>query len=201
MRKAIFLDRDGVINIFPGEGLYVQSWNDFRFMPEIQENIQRLRAAGFFLVMASNQAGVGRGIMTRATLDEIHTNMQTGLGESKLDALRFCPHHPDEGCPCRKPSPWMLQDAAKEFDIDLAASFMIGDSGRDIEMGRLAGCRTILCREKGREWPQHLQSFCPGEGVGNCRFGLRPAERDIGRERPFVSSVVGISCKGGDLPC
>ena len=147
MRKAVFLDRDGVINVFPGDGEYVKSWAEFKFMPDIRENIQRLRSAGFFIVMASNQAGVGRGIMTRAALDEIHTHMQSGLGESKMDALRFCTHHPDDKCPCRKPSPWMLHDAAKEFALDLPRSFMIGDSGRDMEMGRSAGCTTILCRE------------------------------------------------------
>jgi D-glycero-D-manno-heptose 1,7-bisphosphate phosphatase len=145
-RPAVFLDRDGVINVFPGAGKYVLSWSEFRFMPEVRENLARLRKAGFFLTLITSQSGVGRGLMTQVALDEIHAKMQEALGTERFDAICFCPHRPDEGCPCRKPSPWMIQQAAQEHGLDLARSFVIGDTSRDIVMGRAAGCRTVLCR-------------------------------------------------------
>jgi histidinol-phosphate phosphatase family protein len=146
LRPAVFLDRDGVINVFPGPGKYVLEWSQFAFMPQVRENLARLRKAGFALVLVTSQSGVGRALMTQATLDEIHTKMQEGLGTERLDAIYFCPHHPDDGCACRKPSPWMIQQAAREHGLDLQRSFVVGDTSRDIVMGRAAGCRTILCR-------------------------------------------------------
>lgn len=146
-RKAVFLDRDGVVNVFPGPGKFVLNWAAFEFMPEVQPQLKRLREAGFFLVLVTNQSGVGRGLMTLDDLHEIHVNMQAELGAHGLDAIYFCPHHPDAGCTCRKPSPEMILRAAAEHGLELAASFLVGDSGRDIEMGRAAGVRTTLCRE------------------------------------------------------
>lgn len=146
LRPAVFLDRDGVINVFPGAGKYVLEWSQFAFMPQVRENLARLRKAGFALVLVTSQSGVGRGLMTQATLDEIHARMQEGLGSERLDAVYFCPHRPDDGCPCRKPSPWMIEQATKEHGLDLTHSFVIGDTSRDIVMGRAAGCRTVLCR-------------------------------------------------------
>lgn len=147
LRKAVFLDRDGVINIFPGTDQYVLHWSAFRFMPGVQNQISRLREAGYFLALITNQSGVGRGFMTLGALLEIHANMQSELGANRLDAIYYCPHHPDDGCKCRKPSPEMILAACREHGLDPRASFMIGDSGRDIHMGRDAGCRTVLCRE------------------------------------------------------
>lgn len=147
LRKAVFLDRDGVINVFPGPGKFVLKWDEFIFMPQVQENLQRLRARGFFLALVTNQSGVGRGLMELGTLHEIHERMQKELNHARLDAIYYCPHHPDEGCECRKPSVFMLSRAAEEHALDLKRSFLVGDSGRDIEMGRAAGCRTALCRE------------------------------------------------------
>ncbi|HLX65217.1 MAG TPA: HAD family hydrolase [Planctomycetota bacterium] len=148
MKKAIFLDRDGVVNQFPGADRFVLSWSEFQFIPGIRENLRRLRDAGYFLSLATNQSGVGRGLMTLDALHEIHANMQRELGVDALDAIYFCPHHPDERCVCRKPSPEMILRACSEHGLDPRQSVMIGDSGRDIEMGAAAGCRTILCREK-----------------------------------------------------
>jgi histidinol-phosphate phosphatase family protein len=146
VKKAIFLDRDGIVNIFPGEDKFVLSWSAFCFMPELRDNLKRLRAHGYFLSLATNQSGVGRGLMTLETLNEIHANMQAELGTEAIDAIYFCPHHPDDGCACRKPSPRMILQSCAENGIDPRQSFMIGDSGRDIEMGTAAGCKTILCR-------------------------------------------------------
>ncbi|MCZ7645171.1 MAG: HAD family hydrolase [Planctomycetota bacterium] len=145
-RKAVFLDRDGVVNVFPGPGRFVRSWAEFRFMPEVRAGLSRLRAAGFALVLITNQSGVGRGLMSLEDLHEIHRRMQDELGTERLDAIYYCPHHPDDGCACRKPSPAMIRQAVAEHGLDLAASFLVGDSGRDIEMGRAVGLRTTLCR-------------------------------------------------------
>lgn len=146
MRKAIFLDRDGVVNIFPGPGKFVLSWDLFRFMPGIHEQLGRLRADNFFLALVTNQSGVGRGLMPLEALHHIHSQMQVALGQNALDAIYYCEHHPDEGCGCRKPSPELILRACAEHRLDPKTSIVIGDSGRDIEMGRNAGCKTILCR-------------------------------------------------------
>jgi histidinol-phosphate phosphatase family protein len=147
VRRAVFLDRDGVINVFPGPGEFVRSWDRFSFMPSVREQLRRLRASGFLLVLITNQSGVGRGLMSLDDLRHIHSNMQKKLGGEALDAIYYCPHHPEDGCACRKPSPDMIQRACADLCIDARQSFMVGDSGRDIEMGRAAGCRSILCRE------------------------------------------------------
>lgn len=148
MRRAVFLDRDGVINVFRGPGEHLTSWEQFAFMPDVRPQLRRLRDAGFFLALITNQSGVGRRLMTLAALNEIHAKMQTALETEALDAIYFCFHHPDEACACRKPSPAMIRRACAEHGLDCKSSVVIGDSGRDIEMGRAAGCRTILCREK-----------------------------------------------------
>ncbi|MEI6232284.1 MAG: HAD family hydrolase [Planctomycetota bacterium] len=147
MKNAIFLDRDGIVNVYPGEDKFVLSWDEFHFMPGIHTDLKRLRANGWFLSLATNQSGVGRGLMSLETLHEIHTNMQAGLGSEAVDAIYFCPHHPDAGCVCRKPSPHLILQSCADHDIDPHQSVMIGDSNRDIEMGRAAGCRTILCKQ------------------------------------------------------
>ena len=146
-RRAVFLDRDGVINVSPGEGRFVLKWADFRFADGVEEALKKLKEAGFLLVVVTNQSGVGRGLMTEADLMEINIRMAdrlAGRGAS-LDGVYYCPHHPDAGCNCRKPQPTLLFRAAADFGIDLASSWMVGDSARDIEMGRSAGCRTVLC--------------------------------------------------------
>lgn len=147
LRPAVFLDRDGVVNVFPGPGKFVLSWDEFAFMPGVAEQIRRLREASYFLALITNQSGVGRGLMVLEDLHEIHAKMQTALGNDAVDAIYYCPHHPEAGCACRKPSPEMILRACEEHGLDAAASVVIGDSGRDMEMGRAAGCRTILCRE------------------------------------------------------
>ena len=147
LRPAIFLDRDGVINVFPGPGEFVLSWEGFTFMPGVGRQLRRLRGAGFFLALITNQSGVGRGLMPLSALLDIHARMQAGLGGDALDAIYYCPHHPEDGCACRKPAPGMILRACAEHGLDPRASVVVGDSGRDIEMGRAAGCRTILCRQ------------------------------------------------------
>lgn len=148
LRKAIFLDRDGIINECPGAEQFVLSWDRFHFMPGVREQLRRLRDADFFLSLATSQSGVGRGLMTLADLQNVHNQMQAELGSEALDAIYFCAHHPDAGCTCRKPSPQMILNACAEYNLDPKRSVMIGDQPRDIAMGTAAGCRTVLCRAK-----------------------------------------------------
>ncbi|HEY3323473.1 MAG TPA: HAD family hydrolase [Planctomycetota bacterium] len=147
LRRAVFLDRDGVVNVWPGPESFVLKWELFSFMPDVSAQLLRLRKAGLFLALITNQSCVGRGLMSLEELQKIHARMQAELGAAALDGIYYCPHAPDAGCSCRKPSPEMILRACEEHGLSAQESFMVGDSGRDIEMGRAAGCHTILCRE------------------------------------------------------
>lgn len=145
LRPAVFLDRDGVVNVSPGVGRFVLRWQDFRFAPGVPAQLRRLRRAGFFLAVVTNQSCVGRGLLASEALEDLHRRMQAALGKSAFDAIYCCPHHPQAGCACRKPSPALILRACAEHGLDAGASFMLGDQARDIEMGRAAGCRTVFC--------------------------------------------------------
>ncbi len=153
-RKAIFLDRDGTINRYAG---FVKSPEDFELLPDIPEAIRLINMSGYLAIVVSNQPVIARGEVTEDELVEIHNKMETLLGNdgAYLDAIYYCPHHPDSGfdgeipelkikCKCRKPEPGMLIRAAEDFDIDLESSWIIGDSWRDIKAGKAAGCKTVL---------------------------------------------------------
>lgn len=140
-RPAFFFDRDGVVNVSPGAG-YVLRWEDFHFSEGVIEALAWLRARDFVLVLVTNQQGVGKGLMTQATLDDIHRRMQAELAGhgAQFDAIYACTClKSDPGCLCHKPSPAMAVCAAMEHDLDLARSWMIGDHDRDIEMAGSAG--------------------------------------------------------------
>ena len=149
-RRAVFLDRDGTINI---EKEYLHKVEDFEFIPRAPEAIKLLKDAGFLVVVVSNQSGVARGYFDEHAVDQLHRHLQAQLAEydTSIDAFYFCPHHPDEGagdfnidCECRKGNPGMLLQAAREHGIDLRRSFMVGDKLADVEAGWRAGCRPIL---------------------------------------------------------
>ncbi|MDP6778057.1 MAG: D-glycero-beta-D-manno-heptose 1,7-bisphosphate 7-phosphatase [Candidatus Latescibacteria bacterium] len=151
-RPAVFLDRDGTIN---EEVDYLTRVEDMRLLPGAAEAIARLREAGFTVVVVTNQSAVARGMMAEAQLVEIHEEMrrQLAAGDAEVDAICYCPHHPDHGeppyrqdCSCRKPKPGLLHRAAEELGIDLSRSVMIGDKTIDLETGWNAGCRSILVR-------------------------------------------------------
>lgn len=144
--RAIFLDRDGVINKYPGDKLYVTSVKKFYFLPGAKEAIARLSKHGFKIFVASNQAGVGRGIYAKRTLMAI-TQKMTGeieKAKGKIDRVYYCTHRKDAGCPCRKPKPGLLKNAAKEFKFNLKRACFIGDTIRDVITAKRAGCKSIL---------------------------------------------------------
>jgi histidinol-phosphate phosphatase family protein len=153
MKKAVFLDRDGVINRKAAEGEYVTRWADFMILPGVAEGIRLLRDDGFQVIVATNQRCVAKGLLSAAGLDEIHENMRLELAKANaaVDAVYCCPHDIVPPCSCRKPAPGMLLRAAEEHGIELHESWMIGDSPTDIKAGILAGCKTVLVAEHPRE--------------------------------------------------
>jgi len=145
-RRAVFLDRDGVINrAITRDGLPFppMSLSDFEILPGVPEACAKLKAAGFLLVVATNQPDVGRGIVPRELVEAMHAKMQKFIS---LDGIEIC-FHPGRGasdCECRKPKPGMLLRVAAELKIDLAQSWMVGDRWRDVDCGHAAGCRTVF---------------------------------------------------------
>jgi len=147
--KAAFLDRDGVINRKAPEGKYVTRWEEMIFLPGVALAILTLRRAGFRIIVISNQRCVAKGLLTADDLDVLHRRMcETLAAEGAIiDAAYYCPHETHTQCTCRKPAPGLLLEAAANHQIDLKASWMIGDSGSDIEAGRGAGCKTALLQD------------------------------------------------------
>jgi D-glycero-D-manno-heptose 1,7-bisphosphate phosphatase len=143
-RRAVFLDRDGVINqavVVDGRPFSPQSLGELRLLPGVPEACARLKAAGFLLIVATNQPDIANRKTIRAGVDALNQALKEQL---PLDDVFVCPHNDQDNCACRKPKPGMLIDAAARWDIDLAASFMVGDRWRDVDAGRAAGCRTVF---------------------------------------------------------
>lgn len=152
MRAAVFLDRDGTLI---EEVHYLSRVEDLRILPGVPEALQALQDAGFALVLLTNQAGIARGFLSEETLHELHAILIERLAARgvRLDALHYCPHHPDHGppryrmvCRCRKPATGMLEAATARLGLDLPASWAVGDKLSDLEGPLKMGCRAILVR-------------------------------------------------------
>ncbi len=146
MRPAIFLDRDGVL--IENRDHYVRSWDDVAFFAHTFEAMRRAAAWPHAFVVVSNQAGVGKGLIDNAEAEAINLRVAATVVEQggRIDRAYFCPHRADAGCDCRKPRPGMLLRAARELDLDLARSWMIGDNVTDMQAGSAAGTRCMLVR-------------------------------------------------------
>jgi D-glycero-D-manno-heptose 1,7-bisphosphate phosphatase len=142
----VFLDRDGTLNARPRPHEYVTTVTGFTWLPGAVEGVARLARAGYVLTVVSNQRGVARGLVTRATLHAIEERIQTDLMAHgcAIQCFRYCFHDGAERCRCRKPAPGMILDLAREFDLELSTSWVIGDTESDIQAGIAAGCRTAL---------------------------------------------------------
>jgi len=144
--KTIFLDRDGVINKYPGDRLYVTSLKKFRFLPRAKQAIVMLSRAGFKIFVASNQAGVGKGTYGQRTLDTITAKMLDKIEQAggRITKVYYCTHPKEAGCSCRKPKPGLLKKAGREFKINLRKSYFVGDTIRDVLTAHAVGAKSIL---------------------------------------------------------
>lgn len=144
MARAVFLDRDGVINQKAPEGEYITRWEDFHILPGVVEAIALLNRADFRVIVVTNQRCIAKGLISPVELQRLHQRMTDRLSRAgaKLEAVYYCPHELEPVCRCRKPAAGMLLDAARDHDIELAESWMIGDSDIDIKTGKNAGCKT-----------------------------------------------------------
>lgn len=144
---AVFLDRDGTINV---EKNYLYRIEDWEWIPGAQDSIKMLRETGYLVVVISNQAGIARGLYSTGDVDLLHAHVQQELAMhgTCIDSFYYCPHHPDldDLCTCRKPAPGMLLQAAKDLNIDLSASWMIGDKAIDVFAGHAAGAKSMLVK-------------------------------------------------------
>ena len=160
-QKAIFLDRDGTINKYVG---FLRNIDDFELIEGVSEAIKQINQSGYLAIVVTNQPVIARGEVSWDELNEVHKKMETLLGKdgAYIDGLYICPHHPDKGfdgerpeykfdCDCRKPKPGLLLQAAKDYNIDLSQSYMIGDSERDVEAGKAAGCKDSILIETNKD--------------------------------------------------
>lgn len=147
--NTVFLDRDGVINADSPD--YITSWAVFHFLPRSLEAIARLTRAGIRVIVITNQSAVGRGMLTRTTLESMHRRLNEAVAEAggRITDVFYCPHRPDEDCGCRKPKPGMILAARDRYGIDLAHAVMVGDSARDIQAGKAAGCGWTVLVQAG----------------------------------------------------
>jgi len=149
MLKIVFLDRDGVINKYPGDKNYVTSAKNFRFLPGVKIALKLLSDAGFMIFIVSNQAGVGKGVYSQKALDEITSKMIFGLVKDgvNISGVYYCIHKPDDHCACRKPNIGLIKKALRDFmikDSNLRNKYFIGDSQIDIKTAKRAGLKSVL---------------------------------------------------------
>ena len=149
-RKIIFLDRDGTINVRPPQAHYIETVEDFQWLPDAKQAIKCLNDNGYEIVLISNQPGIARGNLTEKNLHEIHTRMNNELQEigGNIQYVYYCPHNWDEGCDCRKPKPGMFFQAQKDLSLDLTKCWMLGDDERDMHAGGDAGCKCMYITEQ-----------------------------------------------------
>ena len=142
--KAVFIDRDGVINIDRAD--YVKSVDELRIFDYVGKAIKKLNELGYLVFVISNQQGVAKGLIPHQTLLEMQKNIEKNIeaANAKITEFKYCLHLVEDNCTCRKPKPGMILEAAEKYNIDLSKSYFIGDSPKDITAGKTAGCKTIL---------------------------------------------------------
>ncbi len=142
-RAAVFVDRDGTLN---PDVEYLSSPDAFAWFPRVPEAVSRLNRSGLKVILVTNQSGIARGYFSLGDVTAIHEKLQSGLAQAGawLDDVLLCPHHPDDGCRCRKPRPGMIEQASARHAIDVSNSYVVGDQSRDVELARRVGAKGIL---------------------------------------------------------
>lgn len=168
-QRAVFLDRDGTINKYIG---FLRNVDEFELLDGVCEAIKKINQSGYLAIVVTNQPVIARGEVSYEELQEIHNKMETLLGNegAYVDAIYYCPHHPHKGyegevpelkidCECRKPKPGMLLQAAKDYNIDLSQSWMVGDSDNDVQAGKAAGCKTALVEDGNKNLLDFVNTY------------------------------------------
>jgi D-glycero-D-manno-heptose 1,7-bisphosphate phosphatase len=172
-RRAVFLDRDGVL-VIPefrdGRSFAPRSLADFKIYPDAADCLRHLKAAGFALIVVTNQPDVGNGVVAQGVVEEMHRRVAAAL---PVDDIEVCYHRQDEQCVCRKPKPGMLLRAAQHHSIDCRRSIMIGDRGSDVAAGKAVGCVTILIDLGDRDGPAQAPDFTVGSLAAATAIALR----------------------------
>jgi D-glycero-D-manno-heptose 1,7-bisphosphate phosphatase len=165
VRRAVFLDRDGVINANlerDGRPVAPTRLADFKILPGVEDAVRRLKQHGYLVIVITNQPDVANGLTERSTVDAMHDEIRARL---PVDDIRVCFHNDAAGCECRKPKPGLIFAAAAEYGIDLAQSYMIGDRWRDVAAGREAGCFTVFIdysyKQDGPNFPDKVVKSLP----------------------------------------
>lgn len=184
-RRAVFLDRDGVI--CHNRADHVKSWNEFVFLRQAREAVARLATLDLAIVVVTNQAAINRRLVTENTVQEIHDRMcrEITLVGGRIDGVYYCPHRPDEHCACRKPEPGMLLRAASDLSIGLRGSYMVGDAWSDIQAGLAVGCVPYLVMT-GRGGRQVPEAFREASGQARVVADLNEAVTAILRSEGFA---------------
>jgi D-glycero-D-manno-heptose 1,7-bisphosphate phosphatase len=162
MKKAIFLDRDGVINKKPAEHDYVKKWEEMEILPGAKKALSLIKRSGYVAVVITNQRGVARGMMKAGDVHELHRKLNSEC-ENLIDGFYCCFHDHTDNCDCRKPKPGLVHQAAREMEIDLEESWMIGDSESDVECGFAAGTKVIMMETNGNLWEEMRQIMGDGK--------------------------------------
>ncbi len=184
-RRAVFIDRDGVI--CRNRDDYVKSWDEFVFLPGVLEGLAKLARTDLYIVIVTNQSAINRGIVPAETVEDINARMVLAIEEAggRIDRVMYCPHRPDERCACRKPQAGMLLMAAKDLGLDLAHSYLIGDAESDMQAGWAVGChRYLVLTGRGRR--QLLRRLIRGKLDFVVKWDLKAAVNVILRQESEV---------------
>lgn len=198
-RPTLLLDRDGVIN--ENREDYVRSWEDFQFIPGAVESLAALSQAGFRLVIVTNQSMVGRGLVARADLDAIHTQLRRVVARAggNISDILVCPHAPQDSCSCRKPLPGMILEAQRRFMLAKETVYFVGDHIHDVQAALAGGCRPILVEtgrgrvvraEVERQYGQTVEYLPDLVAVARCLLGS--LSRATFPRRQQVSLLEGV---------
>lgn len=197
MRRAVFIDRDGVICY--NRNNHVRSWEEFVFLPNALEALTQLARSDFCIIVITNQAIINRHMVSAEVVEDIHARMVQAIETAggRVDRVMYCPHRPDEHCTCRKPQPGLLLKAAEELGLDLAHSYLIGDAESDMKAGRAAGCQRYLVLT-GRGRRQLIDCWLHGErGIGVKSNLGASVNAILRREDRMKRDFPHLACIGG----